>query len=246
MSLSASQVEQLYQRAKAALKKEAAAAPVKVIGKKDRSVVREVEPDHHSDEDVAVGLHGVLSATEKLLAVNRGLVPTDERDSLQFKRLHTTDQLMRERAKLDAGKTRLNVLRRASKTRNLSGIHPGHFDEYTEGHLIGNPLSAPGEEMNPLALVESARRITQMGPGGLGSSEAITDEARALHPSQFGFISAIEGPESERIGIDTRLAWGAKIGSDGKLYQRFFDNRSNKYRWMSPTDLDGLTVGLPD
>jgi hypothetical protein len=172
-------------------------------------VQREVPSSSHDDEDVPVGLHGIMAATEKLLAVNRGLVPTDERDSLEFKRLHTTDQLLGERVRLDADKTRLNVLRRAAKTRNLSGLHPGHFDAYAEGHLLGNPLSMPLEEINPLHLVEQARRVTQMGPGGLGSDEAITDEARALHPSQFGFLSSIEGPEchSDDTEVFTQSGW---------------------------------------
>ena len=51
---------------------------------------------------------------------------------------------------------------------------------------------------------------------------------------------------SEKIGIDTRMAWGSKIGSDGKPYQKFFNRRTGKYQWMSPEDLDGLTVKLPD
>lgn len=212
---------------------------------KSSSVRREV-PEADDDDDVSVGLNGIMAASEKLLAVNRGLIPTDERDSLEFKRVHTTDRLLRERVRLDADKTRLSLLRRSAKVRNLSGAHPGIFDAYTEGHLLGNPLSMPLEEINPLHLVEQARRLTQMGPGGLGSSEAITDEARALHPSQFGFLSTIEGPESERIGIDTRLAWGTKIGSDGKIYQRFKDRRKGKHSWLSAEDLSSRVMGLPD
>ncbi len=201
---------------------------------------------HPEDDDVPVGVHGILAATEKLLAVNRGLVPSDERDSLIFKRIHTTDKLMAERVVLDADKTRLNALRRAAKTRNLSGMTPFHFNGYTEGHLLGNPLSMPLEEINPLSLVEQSRRVTQMGPGGLGSDDAITDEARALHPSTFGFLSAIEGPESSRIGIDTRVAWGTKIGDDGKLYQRLYDRRHKLHRWVSPEELADHTMGLPE
>jgi DNA-directed RNA polymerase beta subunit len=213
---------------------------------KSATVQRAVPAEAVDADDVPVGMHGILASTEKLLAVNRGLIPTDERDSQEFKRVMTTDKLMRERVRLDADKTRLNILRRASKTRNLKGIYPTAFDAYTEGHIVGNPLSSPLEEINPVSLVESANRITQMGPGGLGSTEAITDEARALHPSQFGFIDAIAGPESERIGIDTRATVGAKIGSNGSVYQRFLDRRSGKHRWMSPQDTAGMVVGLPD
>lgn len=195
---------------------------------------------------VPVGLHGIMASTEKLLAVNRGLVPTDERDSLQYKKTFRTSDLLGERVRLDADKLRRSLLRKAAKTRTLKGLHPFYFDPYAEKHLIGNPLSSPLEEINPMQLVEQARRVTLMGPGGVGSSQAITDEMQNLHPSSFGFLSSLEGPESEKIGIDSRMAMGTKMGSNGRIYQKFWDNRKGKYRYMSPEDLDGLVLKLPD
>ncbi|MFA9289314.1 MAG: hypothetical protein ACEQSA_05565, partial [Weeksellaceae bacterium] len=99
------------------------------------------------------------------------------------------------------------------------------FHAYSKilGLLVGNALSSPLEEINPMHIVEQSRRITAMGPGGLPSSDSITSEAQALHPSSFGFIDIIAGPESERAGVDVRAAMGTKLGSDGKIYQRFRD-----------------------
>lgn len=85
-----------------------------------------------------------------------------------------------------------------------------------------------------------------MGPGGIGSADAVTEDAQSIAADQFGFIAPLSGPESERAGIDTRFAYGTKLGSDGRLYQRFYDRRKKKQRWMSPEDLDGLVVKLPD
>lgn len=95
-------------------------------------------------------------------------------------------------------------------------------------------------------IVEQSRRITAMGPGGLPSSDSITSEAQALHPSSFGFIDIIAGPESERAGVDVRAAMGTKLGSDGKIYQRFKDRKNGVVRWLSPSDLDGKVLGLPE
>jgi len=215
-----------------------------------RSKVPETQPrkqDSAAEEEYApVGLDGLLAATEKLLAVNRGLEPVDERDSLVFKRFMTTDKLLAERVKADAERTRQKAMYALAKQRNLKSLYPFAFDAYSEGMILGNPLTAPLEEINPLHLMEQSRRATQMGPGGIGSDNAITEDMQALHGSQFGFLSTLEGPESEKIGIDTRMAWGTKIGSDGKLYQLFRDRRSGKLRYMSPEDLDGATVKLPD
>ena len=204
---------------------------------------RIVEDDPH---DVPAGVDAVVHSTKKLLAVNRGQAEPDERDSLMFRHILGPDKLMTERVALDAGKLRLNAMRRLSRMRTLKGLTPGHFDGYATGLLIGNPLSSPLEEINPMHLVEQSRRITQMGPGGLPSEESISSEAQALHPSSFGFLDILAGPESSRIGVDTRAAWGTKIGSDGKIYQRFHDRRRNVHRWLSPEDLHGKTLGIPD
>ena len=204
------------------------------------------ELDDDGEEYMSVGTDGVLAASEKLLAINRGLDEPDERDSLRFQKILRPHSMLRESIKMDAGKVSRQLMYQAARRKNLSGMPTAAFDPYVERLLVGNPLTAPLEEINPMQLTESARRITKMGPGGLGSSDSITEEAQAIHPSQFGYISVIEGPESERAGIDVRVAWGAKLGSNGRLYQKYYDRHSKKMRWMSPEDVANLTVKIPD
>lgn len=215
-----------------------------------RKKVPESEPrkdkDPEADDYVPVGLGGILSASEKLLALNRGLEQPDDRDSLVFKRFMTTDKLLAERIKMDADRTRGKILPMLAKQKSLKNLHPFAFDNYTTGYLLGNPLSTPLEEINPIHLVEQTRRVTQMGPGGIGSDNAITEDMQAISGSQFGFLSSLEGPESEKIGIDTRMAWGTKIGTDGKPYQIVYDRKRKKHRWVSPEDLAGSVIKLPD
>lgn len=205
-----------------------------------------VYDDDESEESVPVGLDGIMASTEKLLAVNKGVEDPDERDNLQFKKVFRTNDLIRERVKMDAGKLRRQLAYRVSKHRNLKPVHSFYFDPYTEQHLLGSALSSPLEEINPMQLVEQARRMTLMGPGGLGSEQAITEDAQALNTSQFGFFSSLEGPESSRAGIDTRMAEGSKVGRDGKIYQRYYDRRKKRHVWLSAQDLDGLVVKLPE
>ena len=208
-----------------------------------QGLARDLDDDDDYDP---VGVDGILASTEKLLSINRGLEPTDERDSLVFKRIFTTDKLLRERIKLDAEKVRKNIVRRVARTKNLQPVHAFMMDSYMTGMLLGNPLSMPLEEINPMQLVEQSRRITGMGPGGLGSEQAITAESQNIHPSQFGFISGLEGPESIKAGVDVRVTWGTQIGDDGRLYHLINDRRAKKNRWLSPQDLDGATIAYPD
>lgn len=207
---------------------------------------RYLADDDEHESYAPVGLDGLLASTEKLLAVNRGIAQTDDRDSAANDRVFTVDRLLAERIKLDHGKTLRALMGRLSRRRSLTPMGPDAFGEYTTGYLKGNPLAAALEEINPLNGVEHQRRITKMGPGGIGDSAAITVDAQSVHGSQFGFISPSEGPESERAGVDVRLAVGTRIGSDGRIYQKMRNRRTGMMEWVSPTMLKGKTLKLPD
>lgn len=203
------------------------------------------EDDGH-EEYSSVGTDGLLASTEKLLAVNRGLEHVDDRDATFNDRIHTVDRLMGERVKLDHGKTLRALMGRLSRRKNLSALGPGAFDSYTVDYLKGNPTASAIEEINPMNIMEQRRRITKMGPGGIGDPNAITVSMQSVHASQFGFIDPLSGPESEKAGIDVRLAHGARIGSDGRIYQILRNMRTGKKEWVSPSQLKGKTLRLPD
>lgn len=207
---------------------------------------RYLSDDDEHEKYASVGLDGLLAASEKLLAVNRGLAETDERDSLPNDRIYTPDRLMAERVKLDHGKTLRSLMGRLSRQKNLSAMGSDTFGTYTTGYLAGNPLVPALEEINPMHIVEQKRRITKMGPGGIGDPSAITLSMQSVHTSQFGFIDPISGPESEKAGIDVRLATGTRFGSDGRVYQLMINRRTGKKQWVSPSDLVGKTLKLPD
>lgn len=214
--------------------------------KAGRAARKEIEKDAFGDEYIPFGVKGLLAASEKLKRINKGEDDPDDRDSLRFKRLYRPANLLSERVDADAGSLRRKLMWRAVKTKNLDGVPPFYFDPYMVQHIIGSPLTTPLEETNPIQLEEHSRRMTMMGPGGVASSSAITDEAQAVHPSIFGFISPSEGPESERAGVDVRAVSGARAGTDGRLYQVFKDIHTGKYKWMSPEDVGPLTVKIPD
>lgn len=212
----------------------------------DEQFVSDFELDDDGEEYMPVGINGLMAASEKLLAINRGLVEPDERDSMRFQKIIRPHSMFKEGIKMDAGKISRQIMYQASRRRNLKGLNPNALMPYIDRVLKGNPLTSPLEEINPMQLSENARRITKMGPGGIPSDDSITEEAQSVHPSQFAFICPISGPESARAGIDTRAAWGTKVGSDGRIYQVFYDRASKKYKWMSPSQISELVVKIPD
>ena len=153
--------------------------------------------------------------------------------------------LMRERISRDQGRPLRDLMRHAANRRNLSAMQPGAFTTWTEGQIIGNPLSSAMEEINPSDIGSQLRRITHMGPGGISSDDSITPDMQAVHPSIFGYISPMEGPESGRAGLDVRMAHGVKIGTNGKLYQQFTEQGTGEKHWLAPEDIAHEMVLLP-
>lgn len=202
--------------------------------------------DEEGDEYMPLGPEGLLAASKKLLAVNRNEDKTDDRHIPAYAKVYTLDKLLAERIKFDEGKRRRNLMRRLANTKSLNSFIPGALDGYMEEFITMNPLTTPGEETNPTARFSQHRRVTQMGPGGINSQDAITAGMQNVHASEFGFISPLEGPESSSAGVDVRLASGARIGSDGRIRQRMIDKRTGATVWVSPEDLLDKKLELPD
>lgn len=202
--------------------------------------------DDEGDEYRPVGISGLLASTRKLLAVNRGEDKTDDRSIPTFAKIYTMDKLMRERIRFDEGKIRRGLLRMVNARRNLSPVHHRVFDPYYKEIITKNPLTSPIEETNPLQLVGQQRRITHMGPGGIGSADAITAEMQMIHANEMGYYSAIEGPESSLAGVDVRLSWGVKIGKDGRMRRQLLNRRNGLLEDVSPDQLYDKFLKLPD
>jgi hypothetical protein len=156
---------------------------------------RYLSDDDEYEKYAPIGVDGLLAATEKLLAVNRGLADPDDRDALPNDRIYTVDRLMAERVKLDHGKTLRSLMGRLSRAKSLAPLGADAFSDYTVGYLKSNPLVPALEEINPMHILEQKRRITKMGPGGIGDPNAVTPSMNAIHASQFGFIDPLAGPE---------------------------------------------------
>ena len=80
-------------------------------------------------DDINADVDTILAATEKILAINRGVADPDERDSLRFRRLYPMDKLISERIGLDADKLFLKTMRRVIRQKSLKPINVNHFDK---------------------------------------------------------------------------------------------------------------------
>lgn len=187
----------------------------------------------------------ILRASQKLLQIGRGEAETDDRDSLAFQSIHGLEDLFSERIRRDAGGVGKKLLWKATQAGNLKYIPSGALSQQIAAVLLTSGLAQPLEEINPLEVFDQINKVSRMGEGGIPSLDSIPDEARNVQPSYFGYVDPVRAPESEKIGVDSRVAFGARRGSDGQLYTKLKDVRTNKLVDVSAEQATAKTVAFP-
>lgn len=190
-----------------------------------------------------VNAETLLATTKKLLAVSRGEDEPDERDHLAFQTIHGPEDIIAERLARAQSVAR-RLLWKATARGNLDHVTAGTFDETIRSAIIGSGLAQANEEINPAELLDAQGRVTRMGVGGIPSLDAVPEDSRAVQPSQFGFIDFLRTAESEKAGVDMRIARGARKGRDGRMYIQVRD-REGRLVWKSAQDLATATVAFP-
>jgi DNA-directed RNA polymerase beta subunit len=84
-----------------------------------------------------------------------------------------------------------------------------------------NPLSQFMDQMNPLAEITHKRRLSSMGPGGVGRENAPM-AIRSIHPTHYGRICPIETPEGKNTGLVNSLTTCAQVTFNGFIETPFY------------------------
>ncbi len=186
----------------------------------------------------------MLATTRKLLAVNRGESEGDDRDDLSYQTFLGPEDLISER--LDRVGSIMNpLLWKAGTKGTLKTLPVNAFDRHVRGSILDSGLGLPLEEINPLDVFDQQTAVTRLGTGGIGSLDAVPTESRNVHPSQTGFVDLLRTPESLKVGVDSRISYAARKGSDGRLYSPFLNVKTGKTEYKSPQDVSALTLAFP-
>ena len=194
----------------------------------------------------------VLSlASKKIVDINKGVVEPDDREALIFKSVHDADSLIKDNL-LKSGKKIASgskwKLKKANKIR--AGLSSDSFKPYISGSITSSKLSNPPSQQNVLSILGEGTKTTVTGEGGIGSSNAITEDIRQISNTEAGYIDPLHTPEGGAIGVSNHLALGAmKIGDrlfaphrtmDGKVHMISPDERYDKYTsFADEFDLSG-------
>nr|ALO63379.1 beta subunit of RNA polymerase [Carteria sp. SAG 8-5] len=84
-----------------------------------------------------------------------------------------------------------------------------------------NPLSQFMDQINPLAEITHKRRLSSMGPGGVGRENAPM-AIRSIHPTHYGRICPIETPEGKNTGLVNSLTTCARVTTNGFIETPFY------------------------
>ena len=190
---------------------------------------------------VAVTGDALQHAARDVLAIHKGEKHPTHKDQMAFQEVHGVEDFLRERIEknkhLIASKLR-QKLDRVDKLDDLNlhaAFQPMIHSFFTTSSLSNNPI-----QVNPLEMKENAFKITSMGEGGIGDSNAIPSEVRNIHPSTAGFIDPVRTPDNAKAGVDVRAAIGTtKVGK--QLVTKVYDKKGSLVT-RSPMELFNAVV----
>ncbi len=190
----------------------------------------------------------LLAASRKLIEVQKGTAQEDDRDSLEFKTIHSADDFFQERLNVDAKRTiakklagRLNQARE----NKVNSIVPNSvFTKSLNSFLTSAALSAVPTQINPIEIIDYASKVTSLGEGGISSERAVPFSSRKVHNTHFGILDPVRTPESGKAGIDVHSSLTAHRDDAGNLYAWMKDMKTGKMTHVPVLTLAKSVVGF--
>lgn len=185
----------------------------------------------------------ILKASKKILDINRGKEEPDDRDSLAFRTVHGAEDYLSE--KLFNRKFAFNLINKIGR----KGIKEFPHELVTKqlASLVrADSRTQPIEEVNPLEILDQQERFVVLGEGGISSLDSVPIELRNVHPSHLGLVDPVRGPESQAVGIDTRVTYGVKKGiDDNHLYTEVINAKTGKKEMVRADYLANSNLAFP-
>lgn len=188
----------------------------------------------------------LLLTSKRLLEVSRGEAEPDDRDSLVYKNIYDTPDLVK--ARIDASHRKVqNDIRRVMDKKNkvTEIVSKDMLNKPVRQFFVQGTVAHQAEQENPATILSEVTKVTSLGEGAIGDMNAITESMRDVNSSHAGVLDPVATPESDRIGINLHLALGAAI--DNKELQTLAkDLHTGKTSYMNIKDIFDKKVAFPD
>ncbi|MCB5270566.1 MAG: hypothetical protein LHW56_01830 [Candidatus Cloacimonetes bacterium] len=198
----------------------------------------------------------ILQAAKKILRVYNEEDDLDERDNLEFQKVFSVEDFVREvleknTADLRKIKQRLDSFSPSGKQAEdrlsiKAALSPAYFSKPLKNFIVTSSISRLPGQINPMEMVSSSGIVTRLGEGAISSDRAVPDETRAVNYSYMGVIDPVETPESGKIGIDNRFTLTALKGTDNELYQEVVNCHTGQREKKRLIELRDKILGFPD
>lgn len=188
------------------------------------------------------------AVTTKMIGVQNGSIPEDQRDSLVFKDLHTVADFAKEQ--LTSWNTRKAMQARIGRKINTATsirevIRGNMFNGPVKSTFTENSLARVADQVNPVEMIASSFQTTITGPGGIQSDHQIGETAKLISPSHIGFLDPIHTPEGGKTGVTSHLPLG--VTKDGnKPTIPVYNVKTGKMERIDPITFHNSKVVMPD
>lgn len=188
----------------------------------------------------------LLAASKNLLDVHLGKKDPVDRDSLEFKELHSIEDFIHERIQKNKDTIAFKFSRNIDNPRRVKIsqlLNPEAFNSVLESFFTQDDKSNTSEQTNPLEMLSGAYRVTIMGSGGIKSDHAITPAMREIHSTHYGFLDPIHSPESN-VGVNMHIPTGAI--KEGKVLKTIVVDKNRKPVTLTPAEAHDKIIAFPN
>ena len=202
-----------------------------------------------------VDYSAMLDAARKILRIFNQEENSDERDNLEFQKIHSVEDIMGEvidknREVVNKVKMKLKNLPADAPKEELeksikSIFSPATFSKPINQFITTSTLSRLPQQINPVEMINMPSMVTRMGEGAIEDERAVPDETRAVNYSYMGAIDPIATPESSKVGIDNHMSHAAFKGDDNEIYKQVKNTKTGEIEFQKPIELYDKYVGLP-
>ncbi len=193
-----------------------------------------------------IDLSAVREATRKCIEVSNGSGDEDDTESLAFKSIHSIEDFLPERIRRAAPVLQRAIQNQMNNKEAIASVMPSTLlGKSVKDFMTTSQFTRYSDQNNPVDINSISTAITILGDGGIGNTRSITDNIRAVHPSQFGVVDPMHSQEGQSVGVALHLSLGAKkVGNE--LHLRVFDVKTGNPVQMSVSDSMLHTIAFAD
>ena len=188
----------------------------------------------------------MLTSSKKLLGLARGDIKPDDRESLAFKDIlstedHLADRLHRSRGEIGR-RLRQGLDGQKMKVREI--VNPAVFGKPLNSFFSTSLAQLPNQT-NPLEFVSGQMRTTIMGPGAISDPQKVPKEALRINDSHLTYLDPITTPEGAKTGITLQLPIGVEKKGLGLLVQ-LYNKKTKSIEKVKPQDFQNYIIAFAD